>query len=429
MQAQNLLLFHWEAYYPYEKIQSALTALALPEQVQRGSFLISLPHDYLVQATSSLNSTGFTFGTNDMLSASPNSFTQSVGARFLTETNAKFVLIGKAFSRNQIKESFTSFNDKIKAALANQIIPFFCFGETQEQHEEGKTGEVIRQQLSQCLASISTEELKRIHFIYDSPITVISLSQATPKDLNHAYQICQEQFKSLWGDSASQLKILCALPSHQTIERELLQHSPFHGFYFRMIDTDLSFVGESASNLADLLKEPTFISDHGTQNLATQPSQESLQETQDNVAQDTEAQDTEAPAVTEKNEIIPTNHNVPTVIPPQSIIVHNDFPIVPKSTSSQTQETPSQASQDEIQNPEQDSSLPEKKKRAPRKKKIAAEGEELQSPEPKENPPAPKEKAPKKESPSAESNAVSEEPSPPPPAKQRRTKKNVEPET
>lgn len=255
MEKQHILLLHWEALYPFDVVNNALTALKLPNEFPKNSLHIALPHDYLVQASSLLASSGFHFGCNDMLSAEPASFTQTVGARFLQETNASFVLIGKAFNRNQIQESHSAINHKIRAALAANILPFVCIGETQLESEEGRTADVIKKQLSECLASLSPEDIQRIHFVYDTPTTISSLSQVTAKDLNEAYESCRQQFETLFEKGvADSVNILCALPSYNPIYKDFFENTPFSGYYFRMIDANLSPLLQSAKDIAPLQK-------------------------------------------------------------------------------------------------------------------------------------------------------------------------------
>jgi len=209
MENQRLILWHWEALYPYDLVAKGLSSLKLPEEFPKDSMYIALPHDYLVQALETLKDSQFHFGSSDMLDATPETFTSSIAASFLVESKANFVLIGKAFDRNQIKESSASINYKIRSALKEKITPFFCFGETREEFEDGYAEEIIKKQLSDCLASFSPDEIKQIYFIYDTPGVLKTISDASPKALNDAYEIVQRQYISLWGEEvAHQLKTI-----------------------------------------------------------------------------------------------------------------------------------------------------------------------------------------------------------------------------
>lgn len=288
-----ILLMHWEALYPFEPIDQAFSALKLPEEFPKSSLHLALPHDYLVQASKLRESLGMNFGTNDMLNAEPSSFTQSVGARFILETGAVFVLLGKAFNRNQIKESNGAINYKIRAALAADVVPFLCFGETREEFEEGRAGEAIKRQLSECLANFSHEEVQRVHFVYDTPNAISSLSQITAKDLNSAYETCRQQYAVLWGEEvAGHIKTLCALPAYQPIAKEYLENSPFAGFYFRMIDANLSLFSNLAKEIAPFLANTTNVG----------ASQAGSKETN----------------------IPPQTSDVPAIIPTQNLTIHED---------------------------------------------------------------------------------------------------------
>ncbi|MBA3816615.1 MAG: triose-phosphate isomerase [Parachlamydiaceae bacterium] len=251
MDNQRLILWHWEALYPYDLVAKGLCSLNLPEEFPKDSMYIALPHDYLVQALDTLNNSQFHFGSSDMLDATPETFTSSIAASFLVESKANFVLIGKALDRNQIKESSESINYKIRSALKEKITPFFCFGETREEFEDGHTEAIIKKQLSDCLTSFTADEIKQIYFIYDTPGALKTISEATPRALNEIYEIALRQYISLWGEEvALQLKTICYLEPFKPLPKELFENSPFAGFYFKMIDANLSFFCEAAKEIA-----------------------------------------------------------------------------------------------------------------------------------------------------------------------------------
>lgn len=251
MNKQRLILWHWEALYPYDVIYKGLSSLKLPEEFPQKSMYIALPHDYLVQMLESLKDSQFQFGSSDMLDATPGTFTSSIAASFLVESQAKFVIIGKAFDRNQIKETPISINHKIKAALSEEIIPFVCFGETREEFEDGHAEEVIKKQISESIDSLSPEEIENIYFVYDTPGALKSISDITSNDLNRVFELVNRVFVSLWEDEvAKNIKVICALEPFKPLPEELFENSPFAGFYFKMIDANLNFFAEAAKKLS-----------------------------------------------------------------------------------------------------------------------------------------------------------------------------------
>lgn len=309
MDNQRLVLWHWEALYPYDLIAKGLSSLKLPEEFPPESMHIALPHDYLVQALTTLKDAKFNFGSSDMLDATPGTFTSSVAASFLVESQANFVIIGKSFDRNQIKESHSSINHKIRAALKENIIPFFCFGETREEFEDGHAEEAIKKQISECLTSLSPEEIKRIYFVYDTPGALRTISDVSVKELNRVYEMAEKQYIAIWGPEVAQgIKTICALEPFKPLPKQLFENSPFAGFYFKMIDANLNFFCDAAKEIA-----PFFCKIAKINHEVLTPSSETTDRPE---AMDIKASNTELVTL-----------GIPALAPSQIVAIHTDLSI------------------------------------------------------------------------------------------------------
>lgn len=318
MDNQRLILWHWEALYPFDLVAKGLSSLKLPEEFSKDRMYIALPHDYLVQALATLKDSKFHFGSSDMLDATPETFTSSIAASFLVESRANFVIIGKAFDRNQIKESSLSINHKIRAALKEKITPFFCFGETREEFEDGHAEETIKKQMSECLGSLSPEEIKQIYFVYDTPGTIKTISTANSKDLNKVYEMAQKQYVALWGnDVANEIRTICALEPFKPLPKELFENSHFAGFYFKMIDANLTFFCEAAKEIAPFFDK---ISAKDFNSLSTDTISTTVVDTPETIEESYETQ-------TEIASAPPTTLSVPALAPTQILTVHTDLSV------------------------------------------------------------------------------------------------------
>lgn len=240
MENKPIFLFHWEASYSFEKIHEALLSWKKSEESTKQSLYIAIPQGYLKQAAADLPGLGFVIGANDMLDAAPEAFTGSIAAKLLQECKAEFVLIGSSFKRQKIGESDVSLNQKIGAALENNIAPFVCFCSTGEDPEKGQTVESIEKELKNILSGLTGEEVQRIVFVCDTEPEHMSISQTNPKSIQNAYDKCRQAFTTLWGaETAGRLKTLCAVPPYLPLNKFSSEQSPFAGYYFKMTDTHL----------------------------------------------------------------------------------------------------------------------------------------------------------------------------------------------
>lgn len=80
-------------------------------------------------------------------------FTGEVSATELVNLGVKYAIIGHS-ERRAMGESDEVISKKIKTALDNELVPILCIGESLEQHNAGKTKEIIRFQLNSALSNL-----------------------------------------------------------------------------------------------------------------------------------------------------------------------------------------------------------------------------------------------------------------------------------
>lgn len=90
----------------------------------------------------------------------------------------QYVIIGHSERRTYFGESDASVNKKVKAALANGLVPVVCIGETLAENEAGKTSEVLIRQTMDGLKDIPTEQAGAIVIAYE-PVWAIGTGRAS----------------------------------------------------------------------------------------------------------------------------------------------------------------------------------------------------------------------------------------------------------
>ncbi|SNB45580.1 triose-phosphate isomerase [Geobacter sp. DSM 9736] len=112
-------------------------------------------------------------GTNIRLAAQDcfweeeGAFTGEVSPKMLVDAGCSHVIIGHSERRQYFGDTDDTVNKKLKAALAADLIPLFCVGETLEEREADKTFEVIGRQLKKGLAGIHDDLVSRIVIAYE----------------------------------------------------------------------------------------------------------------------------------------------------------------------------------------------------------------------------------------------------------------------
>src|SRR5438105_3612955 len=91
----------------------------------------------------------------------------------------------------------------------HEFRPIICNGEHEEQHEAGKTEEVIRFQIQHSLAHLPPEHVKEVVIAYE-PIWAIGTGKAaTAEGAGEVILYIRQLFGEMYGDEAAQaLRIL-----------------------------------------------------------------------------------------------------------------------------------------------------------------------------------------------------------------------------
>jgi triosephosphate isomerase (TIM) len=142
-------------------------------------------------------------GAQNMNDASEGAFTGEIAAQMLIEAGAQFVIVGHSERRHLFNESNAFINRKVKQALACNIQPILCIGETLEQRESGTTEQVLKEQLLQSLEGLSAEDLPKMILAYE-PVWAIGTGKiAEPHDAQTAHHFCRRTVQEKWGEEAA----------------------------------------------------------------------------------------------------------------------------------------------------------------------------------------------------------------------------------
>src|SRR5574344_109358 len=135
-------------------------------------------------------------------------FTGEISIPMLLDLGVKWVIIGHSERRTYFGETSESCNKKIRALFLNKMTPIYCCGETLEQFEASKTKEVIKEQISVGLASLSKNDVANMVIAYE-PIWSIGTGKNASKEI--AEDICsyiRGLVHEMYGEASDTVRIL-----------------------------------------------------------------------------------------------------------------------------------------------------------------------------------------------------------------------------
>ena len=99
-------------------------------------------------------------------------YTGEVSPLMLAKLGVRYVIVGHSERREFFGETDEIVNKKVKAALAHDLVPIMCVGETLEEREAGRTDERVSNQVRAGTEGLRSEQLGGLVIAYE-PIWAI----------------------------------------------------------------------------------------------------------------------------------------------------------------------------------------------------------------------------------------------------------------
>lgn len=156
------------------------------------------------------------FESNKILLAAQNvsceengAHTGEVSASQLASYGAKYCIVGHSERRKDQKETNEEIKSKIEKLFAQNITPILCVGETKEEREEGKEKDIIKEELSVALDSLSQEEKDKVIIAYEPIWSIGTGLIPTNEQIEEINNFIKSRYnnKVLYGGSANDKNI------------------------------------------------------------------------------------------------------------------------------------------------------------------------------------------------------------------------------
>jgi triosephosphate isomerase len=135
-------------------------------------------------------------------------FTGEISAPMLVELDVEAVILGHSERRQHFGETDEALARKVPAALAADLEPILCVGESEEERDSGSTDAVLEAQLRLDLAGVEAADLAGVVVAYE-PIWAIGTGRtATPEQAQETIAFIRGVLASLGGAEADAVRIL-----------------------------------------------------------------------------------------------------------------------------------------------------------------------------------------------------------------------------
>ena len=135
-------------------------------------------------------------------------FTGEVSIPMLKEFGIGWVLIGHSERRTYDNETNEKCNAKIKALIANNMVPVYCVGETLEQFEANQTKAVVGEQVRVGLKELTAEDVKNLVVAYEPVWSIGTGKNASTEIAEDVCKFIRDVLREMFGDVADEIRVL-----------------------------------------------------------------------------------------------------------------------------------------------------------------------------------------------------------------------------
>ena len=130
-------------------------------------------------------------------------FTGEISGPMIKEAGAEYVIIGHSERRTLFGETDEAVNRKVRAAIAANLIPIACIGETLAEREAGATLSVLDRQIKAGFDGITGDQVGALGIAYE-PVWAIGTGRtATAGQAQEAHAHIRQRLRQWFGGAAA----------------------------------------------------------------------------------------------------------------------------------------------------------------------------------------------------------------------------------
>ena len=165
--------------------------------------VVAPPFTALLPAAEAARNTPIGIAAQNMSAEKEGAFTGEVSATMIKDAGATYVILGHSERRKLFGETDELVNRKVHAALAAELVPIVCIGDTLEERDAGRTLEVLDRQVRDGLAGLSAEQVAGLIIAYEPVWAIGTGRNATPEQADEAHRHIRTRLREWFGDAAA----------------------------------------------------------------------------------------------------------------------------------------------------------------------------------------------------------------------------------
>ncbi|HKI77388.1 MAG TPA: triose-phosphate isomerase [Ignavibacteriaceae bacterium] len=207
---RKVIAGNWKMHKDLNETQSLVTKLsnALSKEEVKCDVIICPPYTSLSEASSLIKDSVIKLGAQNMHFEEKGAFTGEVSTSMIKSVGCEYVILGHSERRTVFGENDEVINKKIKKALASNLKPIFCVGETLGERESGIMKDVIKRQVTDGLQQVSKGEMEKIIVAYEPVWAIGTGKTASPEQAQEVHVFIRELISEIFGNDTAENLII-----------------------------------------------------------------------------------------------------------------------------------------------------------------------------------------------------------------------------
>jgi len=205
-----LIAGNWKMYKTNaEAVETAGRLVELVADTSGVDIMIAPVFTALDPVSKVVNGSRVDLGAQNLYWEKEGAFTGEISAAMLVSAGCRYVIIGHSERRQYFGETDETVGKKITAAIAADLIPVFCIGETESERESGKTFSVLDKQVKDGLKEQVVDGLGSLVIAYEPVWAIGTGKTATSDQAQEAHRYIRSLVESNFGTAlADGIRIL-----------------------------------------------------------------------------------------------------------------------------------------------------------------------------------------------------------------------------
>lgn len=201
---------NWKMYKTVgETIAYMKTFTGLMKDVSGVEVVVAPPFTALYAAAEMAKHSNVGIAAQDLHWEREGAFTSGISAGMIRDAGAGYVIVGHSERRRVFGDTDEAVNRKLMAALAADLTPIVCIGETIEERDGGRMPAVLDRQIADGLKGLTADRVGAIVIAYEPVWAIGTGRNATPAQAGEAHAYIRSKLTEAWGaDAAGRCHIL-----------------------------------------------------------------------------------------------------------------------------------------------------------------------------------------------------------------------------